>query len=154
MSAIKTLISRYSAVELATLVTTPPNGPEWVHEIKFDGFRLLGFVCDGNSRLLTRNGKDWTDRFPTITHALNVLKVKDAVIDMEAVVFADGRSSFQQLQNALGEGGNPRQIVAYAFDLLHLDSEDITRLPLGERRATSADSEKNELQSFALQRAP
>jgi bifunctional non-homologous end joining protein LigD len=127
-------MERYPTVQLATLVSAPPTGRDWIHEIKFDGFRLLGFVCRGVSRLRTRNGKDWTDRFPTITKALESLTVQTAVIDMEAVVVINGRSSFQHLQKALGEGGNPSEIVGYAFDLLYLDGEDITRLPLLDRK--------------------
>ncbi|MEO8126263.1 MAG: DNA ligase D [Bryobacteraceae bacterium] len=136
MSAgLNAMMERYPEVQLATLVETPPEGPEWIHEIKFDGYRLLAFVAGHKSRLRTRNGKDWTGSFPSLTAALERLKVKDAVLDLEAVMLdAQGKSSFQTLQEALGDGGHPEQIVGYVFDLLHLDGRDLTKLPLTERK--------------------
>jgi bifunctional non-homologous end joining protein LigD len=129
------LMERYPAVQLAALVDSPPHGDEWLHEIKFDGYRLLGFVSGGVALLRTRNGKDWTGRFPSIISALEKLKVHGAVLDMEAVMLDEqGKSHFQALQGALGEGGDPSHIVAYVFDLLHLDGKDLTRLPLTERK--------------------
>ena len=131
----KALIERYSEVQLATLVDRPPHGYEWLHEIKFDGYRLLGFVSGGVPLLRTRNGKDWTEKFPSLAAALVTLKAKDAVLDMEAVILdAQGKSSFQALQGALGDGGAAGKIVAYVFDLLYLDGKDLTRLPLTERK--------------------
>ena len=132
---LERLMQRYPEVQLATLVDKPPEGPEWLHEIKFDGYRLLGFVSGGVPRLRTRNGKDWTARFPSLTEALEKLKAKDAVLDMEAVIVdAQGKSSFQALQAALGDGGNPEKIIAYVFDLLHLDGKDLSKLPVTERK--------------------
>src|ERR1700682_625188 len=94
--------------------------------------------CSGlflGARLRTRNGKDWTGSFPALTAAMETLKVKDAVLDMEAVIVDEkGKSSFQALQAALGDEGKPEKIVAYVFDLLHLDGKDLTRLPLTERK--------------------
>jgi bifunctional non-homologous end joining protein LigD len=134
-TVMSALIRRYPAMQLATLVDQPPVGGEWLHEIKFDGYRLFGFVSGGESRLRTRNGQDWTGRFPSLTAALEKLAAKDAVLDMEAVVLdGQGKSSFQALQAALGEGGHASRIVAYAFDLLDLDGEDLTTLPLKERK--------------------
>ena len=130
---MKGLFERYSAVELATLVDTPPDGEEWIHEVKFDGYRLLGQISGGVARLQTRNGKDWTAKFPSLSAALKPLK--DAVIDMEAVVLdAEGKSDFQSLQVALGDGGDSNKIVAYVFDLLYLDGKDLRPLPLTERK--------------------
>jgi bifunctional non-homologous end joining protein LigD len=128
-------MDRYPEVQLATLVDKAPEGDEWVHEIKFDGYRLLGFGAGGATRLRTRNGNDWTDSFPSLAAALQKLKVDSAVLDMEAVLLdSDGKSSFQALQVALGEGGHRERIVAYIFDLLHLDGKDLTRLPLAQRK--------------------
>ena len=128
-------MERYPEVQLATLVDEPPQGEEWLHEIKFDGYRLLGFVSGGAAALRTRNGKDWTESFPSLATAMEKLKVEDAVLDMEAVIVDEkGKSSFQALQAALGDGGKPEKIVAYVFDLLHLDGKDLTRLPLTERK--------------------
>ena len=122
-------------MQLATLVDAPPEGEQWLHEIKFDGYRLLGFLSGGEVALRTRNGLDWTSKFPSVASALATLKAKDAVIDMEAVVLDEnGKSGFQALQAALGEGGSRDRIVAYAFDLLHLDGKDLTRLKLTERK--------------------
>jgi len=132
---LNALMQRYPEVQLATLVDGPPEGQQWLHEIKFDGYRLLGFTSRGEARLRTRNGKDWTARFPSLASALEKLKVEDAVLDMEAVILdADGKSSFQALQAALGGGGDSGKIVAYVFDLLHLDGQDLTELPLNERK--------------------
>ena len=134
-NGLKRLMDLYPAVQLATLVDEPPQGEEWLHEIKFDGYRLLGFVSGGASALRTRNGKDWTGSFPSLAAAMEKLKAKDAVLDMEAVIVDEkGKSSFQALQAALGDGGKPEKIVAYVFDLLHLDGKDLTRLPLIERK--------------------
>ena len=133
--ALHRLMAQYPEVQLATLVDAAPEGDRWVHEVKFDGYRLLGFMAGGEVRLRTRNGNDWTGNFPAIAAALPKLRVADAVVDMEAVILdADGKSSFQGLQAALGEGGRPELIVAYVFDLLHLDGENLTKLPLIERK--------------------
>ncbi|MFL6449065.1 MAG: DNA ligase D [Bryobacteraceae bacterium] len=134
-SGLSALMKRYSGVQLATLVDTSPEGPQWLHEIKFDGYRLLGYVFGGESRLLTRNGKDWTNKFPSLSAALEKLPVKNVVLDMEAVMLDEkGKSSFQSLQAALGEGGNRADIVAYVFDLLCIDDADLTQRSLLERK--------------------
>ena len=132
---LNAMMQLYPEVQLATLVDAPPEGVQWLHEIKFDGYRLLGFVSEGASRLRTRNGKDWSGSFPSISEALEKLKVTDAIVDMEAVVLDEqGKSNFQALQAALGSGGDPSGIVAYAFDLLYLDGKDLTKQPLTERK--------------------
>jgi bifunctional non-homologous end joining protein LigD len=134
-NGLNALMKRYSQVQLATLVDTPPEGAQWLHEIKFDGYRLLGYVSADVSRLLTRNGKDWTESFPSLSAALKKLPVRDAVLDMEAVMLdADGKSSFQSLQAALGKGGDRGRIVAYVFDLLYVDGTDLTQKTLKERK--------------------
>jgi bifunctional non-homologous end joining protein LigD len=136
-ATLKRLMDRYPEVQLATLVEEAPKGEAWVHEIKFDGYRLLGFIAGGAARLRTRNGNDWTGSFPAIVAALEKLKIDEAVLDMEAVLLdAEGKSSFQALQAALGEGGHPERIIAYVFDLLSLDGKDLTRLSLTERKDT------------------
>lgn len=120
--------------EMATLVDEVPPGDEWIHEIKYDGYRLLVMLRDGDARLITRNGKDWTDRFPDAARALSALPVKSAVLDGEVVVLTrEGRTSFQALQNVLssGRGG---ELVFYAFDLAYLDGMDLRRSPLLARK--------------------
>jgi bifunctional non-homologous end joining protein LigD len=134
-ATLKRLMDRYSEVQLATLVDQAPEGEEWVHEVKFDGYGLLGFVAGGTARFRTRNGHDWTASFPTVSSALQNLTVDSAVLDMEAVlVDPEGESSFQALQAALGEGGHLERIVAYCFDLLYFDGTDLTKLPLTQRK--------------------
>lgn len=133
--AIAALMARYPDVQLATLVDAVPEGENWLHETKFDGYRLLGFRAGSAVRLITRNGKDWTANFPSLAAALSELASHNAVLDMEAVVVdSQGRTDFQSLQNALGEGGDRSRIIAYAFDLLYLDGEDLTKLPLVRRK--------------------
>ena len=132
---IKALMKRYPGVQLATLVSHAPDGGEWVHEIKFDGYRLLGFLAGGGASLRTRNGNDWTTSFPAISVTLRKVKAKSAVVDMEAVVLdKEGKSSFQALQSALRENGDADSIIAFAFDLLHLNGEDLAKRPLVERK--------------------
>ena len=136
-TALTELMKRYPEVQLATLTDKPPAGDDWVHEIKFDGYRLLGFLSEGQARLRTRNGKDWSDKFTGIRAAMEKLKAKDAVLDMEAVVVDEhGKSSFQGLQAALGTGGKASdEIIGYVFDLLHLNGKNVTKLPLLERKS-------------------
>ena len=119
---------------LPTLVDKPPVGPQWVHEIKWDGYRVSAYVADGKATIRTRNGHDWTARFPAIARAAAALKVRSAVIDGEAVILDDrGRSSFAELQADLDLHGSDRAVL-YAFDLLFLDGEDLRKKPLEERR--------------------
>ena len=119
--------------QLAALVKTPPAGDGWLHEIKFDGFRIGCRVRKGRVTLWSRNGKDWTAAFPEVVKAVEAMALDDALLDGEvASVLADGRTSFQALQNAGGERGT---IVYFVFDLLRLAGERCDRLPLRERKA-------------------
>src|SRR5687768_6316770 len=88
--------------QLATLVKAPPAGDRWLHEIKYDGYRI-GCVIDKNGvRLISRNGKDWTHVFPSIAETAKTLGTKDALIDGEvAMVMPDGRTNFGALQQAV-----------------------------------------------------
>ena len=123
----------FRPVQLAKLVDTVPAGDRWIHEMKYDGYRILVAVGGEEARAYTRSGLDWSGRFPSVLLEARKLKVRSALIDGEAVVIdAEGRSSFQALQNALK--GDPASIDFYAFDLLELDGEDLTRLPLLERK--------------------
>lgn len=126
-------IPPFQPVQLATLVDHVPPGDRWLHELKYDGYRTLIAIGNGEGRAYTRSGLDWSDRFAgLITEALK-LNADSALIDGEAVVtLADGRTSFQALQAALK--GNPDNIVFYAFDLLALNGEDLTSRPLTERK--------------------
>ena len=119
--------------QLATLVAEAPPGDEWLHELKFDGFRILARIEDGVVELWTRNQKDWTSRFPSISQALAGMSVTTALLDGEVVVqLPDGRTSFQALQN-FGAGGGG-ELLYYVFDLLHLDGMDLGEVPQERRK--------------------
>ena len=120
--------------QLARLVSDAPEGDEWVHELKFDGYRVLARVEGGEAQLITRNGKDWTDRFPGVAESLASLTSEAAVLDGEVVVLDDeGRSSFQLLQNSLS-GNRAGLPIFYAFDLLYLDGSDLRGATLLDRK--------------------
>ncbi len=122
---------------LALLKPKPPVGPQWVFEVKWDGYRLAIHVEPGRVRVLTRGGHDWTDRFPTIAKEAASFGTS-MILDGEAVVLDDqGRSDFGALQRALGGRGGQRkagEAVFYAFDLLYFDGHDLTKLELTDRR--------------------
>jgi bifunctional non-homologous end joining protein LigD len=119
--------------QLATLVTRAPDGPAWLHELKYDGYRIGCRLDRGEVRLLSRRGKDWTEAFPEVCAAARKLGAERALLDGEvAVVLPDGRTSFQALQNFFG--GQRAGLCYFAFDLLHLDGVDLTSLPLEERK--------------------
>jgi bifunctional non-homologous end joining protein LigD len=123
---------------LATLSTAVPNGGNWVHEIKFDGYRMQARLDGGRITLKTRNGLDWTDKFPSIVEGLKPLARHDALLDGEIVSGEQhGASDFSALQDDLKTGRHDR-LAYYVFDLMHLDGADLTGASLLER--------KNELQ--------
>ena len=119
---------------LATLVAEVPDEGDWFHEIKYDGYRALCEIRDGEARLITRHGKDWTDRFSPVAEAAATLPARQAILDGEVVVLEpDGTSSFQALQNALSEN-RQGDLVYFAFDLLYLDGYDLRGAPLLARK--------------------
>jgi bifunctional non-homologous end joining protein LigD len=123
---------------LTTLVATAPTGPEWLHEIKYDGYRMLCRIEGGKARLVSRNGKDWTKVFAGIAADLAKLPVRSAWIDGEVVVLdAAGRTSFQALQNALTTKGAP--LSFFAFDVVYLDGYDLQAVALTDRKALLRD---------------
>ena len=123
-----------AAVQLATLVDAPPKGADWLHEMKFDGYRILARLQDGRARLLSRNGKDWTAHFPTVAAAVERLPARTALLDGEvAIVLPSGMTSFQALQNALA-GQDQGQLAYFLFDLIHLEGFSLARAPLEERK--------------------
>jgi bifunctional non-homologous end joining protein LigD len=118
--------------QLALLVKDAPEESVWVHEIKFDGYRIGARLNRGKVQLLSRNGKDWTENFPSIASAVAAVPAQQALLDGEvAVVLPDGRTSFQALQNGAASGG---QIAYFVFDLLHLDGDDVGEQLLEERK--------------------
>jgi bifunctional non-homologous end joining protein LigD len=123
----------FVAPELCTSVERPPSGEGWCHEIKFDGYRVQLRVEDGDARLKTRKGLDWTDKFQAIAREGSALP--DALIDGEIVALDhDGAPDFSTLQAAISDGKTD-DLIFYAFDLLFADGEDLRSLPLGKRKA-------------------
>jgi bifunctional non-homologous end joining protein LigD len=121
--------------QLATLVADAPDGDDWLHEIKYDGYRIGCVLKRGKAQLISRNGNDWTERFSEVARAVEDLPASSALLDGEvAIVLPDGRTSFQALQNALG-GGRHAALVYFAFDLHELDGADLRRQPLDKRKA-------------------
>jgi len=120
----------FRPVQLATLEDRPPEGEDWLHEPKFDGYRCLIALGKGGARLYTRNGKDWTDRFGALKVPAEALPCETVLIDGEVIAGGTG-GDFSALQKALKAGG---ALTFYAFDLLHLDGRDLTRASFEERR--------------------
>ena len=119
--ARKGLLSAFLEPSLASLCDTPPSGPKWVHEIKYDGFRMQARIDRQDIRLLTRKKLDWTKRFRSIAVALKELRVGSALVDGEIVVEdADGISSFNDLQSDL-KGGRQDRFRYHVFDLLYCE---------------------------------
>lgn len=137
--ARKARLPEFIAPQLATLVTTPPTGDEWLHELKFDGYRMLCRIERGKVRFWSRNGKEWTGKFPTLTSAIKELKVSSAMLDGEIVIVdSHGRSSFQKLQHAMAKNITTG-FVYEVFDLLHFDGFDLTKVPLQKRKELLKD---------------
>jgi bifunctional non-homologous end joining protein LigD len=118
---------------LATSVDKVPSGKRWVHEIKFDGYRVQVHLRDAAVKIFTRRGRDWTNRFRKIAADAWHASAGSAIMDGEVVVpSADGTTDFSVLQNELK--GRSKKIVLVAFDLLYLNGYDLRRLPLFERK--------------------
>ncbi len=124
----------FIAPQLCLLVDSPPKEAKYVHEIKFDGYRLQSHLKDGTVKLFTRNGHDWTHKFERIAHSLADLDCENAILDGEAIVQdKEGKSDFGLLQMALSSE-NDKNIKLYLFDCLFLDGEDLRGLSLRERK--------------------
>ena len=126
---------RFVAPMMAKLVEHPPPGPEWIYELKFDGFRALALKNGRSVELLSRNNKDLGRRFPEVAEAVGRLAAERAILDGEIVALdADGRSSFQLLQ-AFEMGEERPPVCYYAFDLLLDEGNDLRDSPLAARKA-------------------
>ena len=126
-------LPKFVAPQLTKLVDRPPPGPDWAHEIKFDGYRLQLRVQKGKGELRTRKGLDWTSRFPEI--AIDGGRLPDGLYDGEAVALdKDGKPDFAGLQAALSSG-KTGGLVFYVFDALYAEGEDLRDLPLADRKA-------------------
>ncbi|WP_207101704.1 DNA ligase D [Paracoccus shandongensis] len=138
--AKKTPMPDFIEPALATLKPAPPTGAKWLHEVKFDGYRLQARLEGQQVRLLTRSGLDWTDRFGAeVTDALRALPAQTFIIDGELVVETGaGASDFPALQADLSEGRYDR-FVFYVFDLMYLNGHDLRAVPLIERKGLLED---------------
>jgi len=140
-------LPKFIEPQLCRLAEPPPSGPGWVHEVKFDGYRMQLRVQDGKARLFTRKGLDWTTRFAAI--ARNAARLQDCILDGEICALDhNGAPDFAALQAALSDGKS-NQLIFFAFDLLFAKGEDLRALPLSTRKARLASLLK-ETKSDAL----
>ena len=143
------MLSRFIEPCLPSPADRLPSGPDWVHEIKHDGYRLMARrdpIAIG-VQLLTRNGHDWSPRYPLIVEAVNHLKVRSCLIDGEAVACdGNGLAVFERLRRK----PTGRHVLLYAFDLLELDGEDLRREPFETRKATLASLLRGSLPGLRL----
>jgi bifunctional non-homologous end joining protein LigD len=120
--------------QLATLAAEAPAGDQWLHEIKFDGYRMICRKDGAKVQLFSRNENDWTARFGPLVESLRELPFEQAILDGEVCALAaGGKSDFQELQNAMKEG-RARRMVYYAFDVLYADGFDLTKAELLKRK--------------------
>lgn len=134
----KTAMPEFVPPQLATLVDKPPEGDEWIHELKFDGYRLLSHLHNGQVRFWTRNQNDWTAKFPALGKALKTLRLKTAILDGEVVALdSSGRASFQRLQQSIK--GASASLLYHVFDLIYIDGYSLVKTPLLERKRVLAE---------------
>ena len=132
--ARKVSMPEFVPPQLATLTDKPPSGEAWLHELKFDGYRLLCHLEGRQVRFWTRNRKDWTAKFAAVGKAVKALPLKSAILDGEIVALDEkGRASFQRLQNSINKGA-AAGLIFHIFDLIYIDGFDVTRCPLRERK--------------------
>ncbi|RUY28892.1 MULTISPECIES: RNA ligase family protein [unclassified Mesorhizobium] len=117
------------------LVDTPPQGEEWIHEIKFDGYRTQIIKDEDGIRLLTRRGYNWTARYKVLADQAAAIEADDFIIEGEAIVVDEaGRSDFHALQSAVSSRETYQDYYLIAFDLLHVNGHDLRSMPLEDRR--------------------
>lgn len=126
------------APQLAKLGDVPPAGDQWLHEIKWDGYRIVATVVKGQVRLFSRNAIEWTDKVPEITNAIGALGLGSAALDGELIAGNGTKQDFNLLQGTLS-GEKQGSLTLVLFDLLHLDGVDISDAPLIERKELLAD---------------
>jgi len=136
-AAVRAALPATLEPQLATLATALPNSGDWITEAKYDGYRLLARVDKGRVRLFTRNGHDWTQRFPPLASEIATLPLASGWLDGEITVLRDGLPSFSALQDAI-DGQANKDIVYFLFDLMYLDGKDLRKVPLWARRAQLA----------------
>ncbi|QQV77781.1 DNA ligase D [Sphingomonas aliaeris] len=130
-SGTKSVMPEFRAPQLCTLVDSVPTGSGWIHEVKYDGYRAEIAIANGQAKVFTRSGLDWTDKFPGIAEAAAKLPVASALIDGEIVAFKNGKPDFSTLKDAIS---NNKAMTLFAFDLLELDGERLEQLPNVQRK--------------------
>lgn len=121
--------------QLATLKDEVPPGTGWLHEIKFDGYRVQAHLIEGRPVLITRNGHNWTGRMSSLATALGELPANHLILDGEVIVpDGKGASDFDALEVAMGPRGRSADMLYYVFDVLHLDGFDVRAAPLLDRK--------------------
>ncbi len=126
---------KFTSPQLATLADAPPEGDGWLHEVKFDGYRIIAAIRNGKARLYTRNRKDWSHKYPGVVETLETLGIENAVLDGELVALdEDGRPDFSLMSAAPDDPSIP--LNYYVFDLINLDGADMIGLPLIERKSS------------------
>ncbi len=134
----KAAMPKFHAPQLATLVDSVPTGSDWIHEVKYDGYRAQIAIAGGKAKVFTRSGLDWSAKFPEIVEAAAALDVDSALIDGEICALdADGRPDFSNLRTAIKDAGSTG-LTLFAFDLLSLNGKDLTKRPNVERKAILA----------------
>lgn len=129
----------FVAPQLATLVDKPPEGDEWFHELKFDGYRLLGHLKNGQVRFWTRNQNDWTAKFPALGKALKDIQLRTAIFDGEVVALdSSGRASFQRLQQSINKGSGAA-LFYHVFDLIYIEGYSLVKSKLRDRKRVLAE---------------
>jgi len=137
--ARKAAMPEFVPPQLATLVDKPPPGDQWLHELKFDGYRLLCHLERGHVRFWTRNENDWTAKFPALGKAVKALPVKSAILDGEVVALdPSGRPSFQRLQQSINKNAGSG-LIFHIFDVIYIEGFSLTRTPLLERKRVLAE---------------
>jgi bifunctional non-homologous end joining protein LigD len=130
---VKAAFPGFIEPSLASSIEKVPSGDRWLHEIKFDGYRVQLHIANEDIKVFTRRGNHWTKRFKKVADDAYLISARSAIIDGEIVVpAADGTTDFSVLQNELK--GKSTKIVMVAFDLLYLNGSDLRRLPLAERK--------------------
>jgi bifunctional non-homologous end joining protein LigD len=132
--AVEASFPRSPRPQLATLGKEVPEGDDWLHEIKHDGYRLLCSLREGRVRLLTRGGLDWAEKLSRLASSAKELPAREALLDGEIVILRpDGTSDFQALQKTIG-GANPAGLTYYLFDVIYGDGYSLANAPLFERK--------------------
>ena len=130
----RTSLPDFVQPQLATLVNSVPPGDDWLHELKFDGYRILCRIENGRASFLTREAQDWTHRFKALAKVTEGLGARQLLLDGEVVALGpDGINDFQLLQNSLRQNVSSN-LVYYVFDLLHLDGRNLLAAPLLTRK--------------------